>query len=246
VIATIDIDDLEPKFTDFGPLYGLIDNFPDIKITIFMPVNTNWASDWWRNNHPNWVSSYILRHPGWCKKVSELPRENVEIALHGYYHHTMDGSLHGRPEFLSFTKDEALKRLLLCEQTFDKAGIPFVRGFRPPRWEYSIGTIEALEELDYLFCAPDPRRIGEVVSPIIPQIYYNAYVDGSQEKSSPTSWDEYRLFRGHYHYIDHPLMLNYRKLVGQLRRLLEEEDVTFKFYTEIADDMRRKQNDESC
>lgn len=234
MIVNISIEDLDPKFNNLDLLYEMVDNFPEIKFDIFIPVNSNWWLKKQRIKYPNWTND-ILKHPEWCKKIINLPKKNFEIGIHGYAHNIGDIN-HGIPEFLTLNKIQAKKLLLKCEQTFTEAGIPFIRGFRPPQWVCSKGTIEALEDLNYLFNAPNlDEKIPS--SLITPQIYFNIGLDGTRQRS-PFSRNKYLLFRGHYDIATWPLLKNYKYIIKFLKNLQQTEKLEFKFYTEIAKDIK--------
>ena len=243
MVVNISIEDLDPKFDNLDLLHRIVNNFPEIKIDLFIPCNSNWRLAQWRKMKPGWTNN-ILKHPEWCRKIAVLPDKNFEIAVHGYYHQSQDAAL---PEFLHLDKMQAKERLLLCEQAFGKAGIPFVRGFRPPKWECSEGTIEALEELNYLFYAPDPRSVDEAPSSsVIPQIFFNTSLDGKVEIETPHPKNKYCLIRGHYQLADWALTICYKYLIPFLKDLQQKEKLEFKFYTEIARDIKNEQTEIDC
>ena len=242
MIVNIAIEDMEPKFGDFSPLLAILREFPDAKFNLFIPVNSNRHLAVWRRTSPGW-SSDITKHPGWCKAIGGLSKGNFEVALHGYYHQLLDKDR--TPEFLHLSKSQAMERIVMCEDAFECAGIPFVKGFLPPRWKCSKGTIDALEELGYLFYAQNPLLHDEVPHPVnIPEINFNTYINGREENSSPYHKDKYRLFRGHYHLSDWSLMSYCKYLIVALQRLRGETELEFKFYSEIADCIRQERGNQ--
>jgi len=76
----LNFDNLLPCYTDFTLLEKLVQAFPKIKITIFMPINSN--------SKYSSITNNIFDHPEWCKKISQLPPDNFEITVHGYYHNS--------------------------------------------------------------------------------------------------------------------------------------------------------------
>lgn len=183
VYFNLSFDDFHPQVhPDFGgdPTRGifkqmtdLLKEFPGLKITHFTPAN--WIDRPRVGPRPWYLLKQYLglrvvgtehgepyrldRHPEWCAKVRELVLANrFEIAAHGYSHCNPRRFSHGQ-EFADLDTDEAVRRLLLTEETFARCGIPFVKGFRPPGWGISAGMFEALRKLQYRFICLFPSRI---------------------------------------------------------------------------------------
>ena len=64
VVYNLNFDDLLPSYKEFSLLEGLVRLVPDIKITIFLPVNSRDWGDGVNN---------IAQFPEWCRKVAGLP-----------------------------------------------------------------------------------------------------------------------------------------------------------------------------
>lgn len=129
-----------------------IENFPDIKITLFtVPM---------LRQRPLWDNSE------WCDKVRALcDRGFLEIARHGLYH--------AQEEYRHCNYDYAIKSLLLGDRILDESRIPYVKVFRGPHWGINDSTVRALNELGYthLFNHVDHAKIGKAFLGRV--IYYN-------------------------------------------------------------------------
>ena len=62
--------------------FELIEEFKDIKFTLFVPVA------YWRTIGPTATKDPLLitRFPEFCDSLRKLPRENFEIGYHGVFH----------------------------------------------------------------------------------------------------------------------------------------------------------------
>lgn len=161
MIYNLSLDDMTPMFKNFDHLYELIKQAPGIKVTMFVPIN--------KLDFPG--DNSLLRNKDWCEELKKLPKENFEISPHGL-HHTVAGN---RPEFKRLTFKKANALLKICENAFEDMGIEYVKGFRPPMWQISRGTVEALEKRKYIYLADTPRnlRYQEVRHVNIPRIFIN-------------------------------------------------------------------------
>jgi len=163
----------------FKYIIKLIDEFPKLKITLF--VTPNWID---KPNDPlpvkfikkifglkytnEWKDEpfRLDKHVEWCEWLNEFVKKgNIEVAIHGLYHHR-DSDPHSA-EFMSLPYIESKRRLILAEKIFENCGLKYVKGFRPPGWGISDGLFRALKELNYLYISLDPIacRISESVLP---------------------------------------------------------------------------------
>lgn len=230
----LNLDDLVPAFSKFSYLEHLIELFPEIKITAFLPIANGELG---RNQH-------ILRHPGWCERVRQLPKANFEVAIHGYRHsYTVSTGPHRIrvPEFKLLTKPEAIKLLQECEQVFQEAKIEFIRGFRPPRWEMSEGTARALEELKYLFLSDSPRFYEAHQDIKIPRVFANSDINENEEYVEVKSYrhlllnsQDYYVHRGHFISNSCENDLIPETLANIEQTISSFDEVSFKFLSEIA------------
>ncbi len=103
-----------------------------------------------QNNEPFLISKHTL----WCAKVKQLVLAGkFEIANHGYFHYNPNIRIHGQ-EFIGLSEEETKRRILLAEEEFKKADIPFVKAFRPPGWGTNKTLPKVLRELGYKLYAP--------------------------------------------------------------------------------------------
>lgn len=230
----LNFDDLVPHYSDITLLERLVEIFPKIKITIFMSANSRVGRD-----------CNILNNPEFCQRIAQLPKNNFEIGFHGYYHHLNDWAR--TPEFKYLSKKEATDILRKCERVFKKAGIEFIRGFRPPRFELSKGTQEALEDLNYLFLSDLPKYYEEHKDIKIPRVFANSdiveneeYIFYKQYRHLLLDTRKYYIHRGHLvgncdNYLTQESFNNIIKTINNFKK------VKFMFLSEIADEIRRRQ-----
>jgi len=206
----INLDDVHPETNEFiadcggdlekGPLKyvrRLIDEFPKIKITLF--VTPNWVD---KPNDPlliklvkkalgikytnKWDNEpfRLDKHKKWCEQLNKFVRKgNIEIAIHGLYHHR-NSDPHSA-EFMNLHYEECKSRLIVAEEIFKQAGLEYVKGFRPPGWGISDGLFRALKELGYLYISLDPWacRIPEMTLSRYKVVVYKGLIN------IPQNWD---------------------------------------------------------
>lgn len=225
----LNLDDLLPRLTDFSLLYRLVDAFPAIKVTVFVPISSR---DWGDGEND------IMKHPAWCRKVAELPRENFELSCHGWCHHLEDKM----PEFKHLSHADATALLIRCEWAFSQMELPYVRGFRPPCWEMSSDTVRALEDLRYLYVSDSPRFYEAHGSVRIPRIFANSDVGANEKYAEVKPFlnrgilpdpQQYCIQRGHLVSRLHN-NLTLRNFQNVVRTVESLGDVEFKFLSEIA------------
>ena len=203
----INIDDIHPETRNyiadcggdmergvFKYLLKLIEEFPKIKVTLF--VTPNWID---KPNDPlliklikkvlglkytnEWKDEpfRLDKHIEWCEWLNELVRRgNVEVAIHGLYHHR-NSDPHSA-EFLGLSYEECITRLLNAERIFETSGLKYVRGFRPPGWGVSEGLFKALKDLSYVFVSLDPLAC-EINVPRYEVSEFNSLIN------IPQNWD---------------------------------------------------------
>ena len=140
----ISIDDVSPH-----PLSSLkvvdscnkiLEEFPDAKFTFFLPVA------YWRTMSPGTSTPQPLNlscYPEFCDQLKNLPIENFEFGLHGYYHGIPGKS--NNDEFKSTTYEETLDILMAIQREINQADLVqvFKPIFRPPAWRMSPAAIKA-------------------------------------------------------------------------------------------------------
>ncbi len=164
-LVNISIDDVSPHPLSstkvLNQCYELIKTFPEIKFTLFIPVA------YWRTMKAIAASPgpfYISEHPKFCEEIKNLPKENFEIAYHGY-HHGIPGQS-DNDEFRNLNHDQALEVYDKMFQEVSTAGMQniFRKILRPPAWRMSPDAIRAAKEFgfDILALSPDKYLDGSL------------------------------------------------------------------------------------
>jgi len=155
--VNISIDDVSPhpmastKVLD--RCYELISVFPEIKISLFVPIA------YWRTQRVGVQTKeplVIWKHPEFCKILKELPSQNFELCYHGYYHGIP--WVNDNNEFLDISHEDALDRAQSMKGRVEKAGLGeiFKPIFRPPAWRMGPAAWDALHEEGFeLFAVTD-------------------------------------------------------------------------------------------
>ncbi len=182
----IDIDDVHPEGSGygddcsgdmdggaFGYLSKIAEEFPHVKITLF--VTPNW------NHRPlrifprlavEWGDRFrIDKHPEWCGWLrGKVSSGSFDVAVHGYSHYQLAYPF--QSEFKNLEKREAVERLKMSEELLNKAKIPFIKVFRPPGWHLSKESWKALSARKYVVAAsadmvtpPSPVSICRFTGP---------------------------------------------------------------------------------
>lgn len=235
----LNFDDLLPDFRNFYLLAKLVRVFPEIKINIALPIASRDLSN---NNN-------IFDYPQWLVVVRQLSRsKNFEFSPHGYYHTTV---INGKevPEFKFVTKEQGRSLILKCERALNQAGIKFVRGFRPPRWEISQTGIEALISLGYLYLSDTPRFYDQHFNLKMPRIFSNSDIRHNEDYIDITLYRHllspdparYYIQRGHIS----PVSDNYLtsrttdNIIRTVKLLQSFKQVEFRFLSEIAQEISK-------
>ena len=192
LLYNLSLEDFIPTFTKFSLLETLIKRCPNIKMTLFVSLNSAVAKG---NN--------LYDNPHWCSLVRALPTKNVELAYHGWRHHLKDAT--STPEFALLNEEESVELLQLCERAADDVGLLFTKGFRPPRWKISKGCIKALESLNYLYLAGHPIYLDDYSETTLPCIFFNSDIGKNTNekwlllyKGETPDITKYYLHRGHF------------------------------------------------
>ncbi len=153
----ISIDDVSPhpksSLAVTDRCFELIDEFPDIKFSLFVPVA------YWRTRTPGYSSRdpYVIwKYPEFCEGLKGLPEKNFEICYHGYYHGIP--GVTDNDEFFRITYEEAVDRVESMKGRVAKAGLSdlFKPIFRPPAWRLAPHAWDALSEGGFeLFAVSD-------------------------------------------------------------------------------------------
>jgi predicted deacetylase len=153
--VNISIDDVSPhpqsSIKVLDRCFELIDIFPDIKFTLFIP-SAYWRTKSQSTESPLWLS----RFPDFCEKIRDLSLHNFEVGYHGYYHGIPHHS--NNSEFLYLSEEEALAKFALMIEEAKKAGLEkaFQPIFRPPAFKLTSGTITAAKKMGIKILALHP------------------------------------------------------------------------------------------
>tara|TARA_R110002020_G_scaffold29483_8_gene92938 strand:+ start:512 stop:1219 length:708 start_codon:yes stop_codon:yes gene_type:complete len=155
--VNISIDDVSPhpkaSVKVLDRCTELIEAFPDIKISLFVPIA------YWRTQRLGVATPeplVIWKYPGFCDVLKNLSPDNFEVCYHGYYH-GIPGE-NDNNEFLDIEYDEAIKRIKSMKSQVAKAGLQdvFKPIFRPPAWRMGPQAWEALNDEGFeLFAVTD-------------------------------------------------------------------------------------------
>ncbi len=185
IFVNLNFDDFHPQrdhdgdFGDIGAggvlehMENLVTEFPGLIVSLF--TVPNWIDRPHRHHryvyfmrqmsglrpvvHPQDNEPFLIsKHTLWCAKVKQLiDSGKFEIANHGYFHYNPNIRIHGQ-EFAGLSEAETKKRILLTEEAFTKAELPFVKAFRPPGWGTNQMLPKVLRELGYKIYAPYSSR----------------------------------------------------------------------------------------
>jgi predicted deacetylase len=156
-LVNISIDDVSPHpFSSTRVLeqcFTLIDKFPDIKFTLFIPTS------YWRTVKPSIATNEPLRldlYPDFCKEIKNLPRENFEIGFHGHFH-GIPGK-NDNDELRDISYNQAKEVIAAMKKVVKDAGLEDVYKpiIRPPAWRMSPDAIKAFRDEGFKIFALSP------------------------------------------------------------------------------------------
>ena len=153
----ISIDDVSPHpFSSTRVLDNcneLIEEFPDIKISLFVPTA------YWRTMKPGTTTRDAMNlsnYPDFCQEIRDLDPNNYEVGFHGHYHGIPGKS--DNDEFQSISYDEAIHKVDLMLKEVEDSGLSdvFKKIFRPPAWRMNPNAFRALSDRGFdLFALAD-------------------------------------------------------------------------------------------
>ncbi len=152
----ISIDDVSPHpKSGIGVIdrcYELIDVFPNIKFTLFIPMCYT------RKNQQSYP---ISEYPNFCETIKKLPSNNFEIGYHGYYHGIL--GINSNDEFQHLNYEQAVNKFIQIQEERDKAGLEeiFKPIFRPPAWRMSSEAIRASKDCGIEILALSPKDYAQ-------------------------------------------------------------------------------------
>ncbi|MSQ13513.1 MAG: DUF2334 domain-containing protein [Dehalococcoidia bacterium] len=155
-----------------------------------------WSESMWR----------LDNHGDFCNFLRDLPR--TELAVHGFHH--IARGVKTINEFLGLSVEECKRRLLKAEETFQAAGLSYVRGFSPPNWNAPPALLGALSALSYEYLAstrdiwteiePDAVANGSGLKGV--PLLHPSFVPGHSLVHMPSNWSATSTLDRAYKIID--------------------------------------------
>ena len=156
--VNISIDDVTPHpHSSVGCLdrcFDLIEVFPDIKFTLFVPVA------YYRTmaSPPQSVCEtplYLYEYPNFCETLLGLSDSNFEIGFHGVYHGIPNVS--NNDEFKDLNEEESTSKVLEMHRIVNEAGLASKMKliFRPPAFKMSANSIKVMRKMGFVFALHD-------------------------------------------------------------------------------------------
>lgn len=139
----------------------LIEDFPDIKINLFVPAAYCRLGE---------TPHYISKYPQWIKKVNELS-ENYRINFHGMFHrrHPTDYKAHvkkavsNNDEWQYLNTKQATELFEMMRDEFERAGIRYDNKiFRPPGWKISKEACDVLKQFDIIVAGDNRHSMSNI------------------------------------------------------------------------------------
>ena len=161
--VNISIDDISPhphsSVAVLDRCYELIDIFPNIKFTLFIPIA-------YYRTIPSPAQSvckeplYIDLFPDFCNTLLGLSDENFELGYHGLYHGIVGET--NNDEFQYLTYHDAIEKFEEMFGICESAGLENKMKpiFRPPAWKMSPDSIRAARDfgVEILALSNDPSH----------------------------------------------------------------------------------------
>jgi len=153
----ISIDDVSPHpFSSTRVLERceeLIDEFPEIKISLFIPTA------YWRTMKSGTTTNQPLRlseFSDFCGELRDLDPSNYEIGFHGYYHGIPNKSDNDEFQRISYEETNSKVDLMLGEVAASGLEGIFKKMFRPPAWRMNPDAFRCLSDRGFdLFALTD-------------------------------------------------------------------------------------------
>ncbi len=177
VKVNISIDDVSPhpdsSIKVLERCFELINIFPKIKFTLFVPIA------YWRtigaqaSEYPFWIQNY----QDFVNVLKSLPKDNFELCYHGLFHGIPGRS--NNDELQSISYEDALKIIEMMFTCVSMAGLinDFKGIIRPPAWRMSPEAIRAFSDKGFKLFAlsPDEYALQTYKSEQLKQktVYYN-------------------------------------------------------------------------
>ena len=154
--VNISIDDVSPhpqsSIKVLDRCYELIDIFPSIKFTLFIPLS------YWRTmgDTASEKPYHIQDYPKFIESLQRLSTDNFELCYHGL--------LHGIPyisnndEFKNLNYIDALNKFNEMFKITKECNLNFKPYFRPPAWRMSSDSIKAAKTVGIELLALSPKE----------------------------------------------------------------------------------------
>jgi len=169
--VNISIDDVSPhplsSVKVLKQCYNLIEEFEDIKFTLFVPIA------YWRTLGDTATPEplFINKYPEFCQYIRDLPSKNFEIGYHGYHHGIPRVTNNDEFWKLDFNAADHLFKLMFSIVEESNLQNTFKLIFRPPAWKMSQDAIKAAKVNNIEILALSPKiDYGEKYDKIV---YYN-------------------------------------------------------------------------
>ena len=228
MIYNLNLDDCIPAFTRFDLLDRIIAEFPKVKITLFVTLDSDVVTE----------NCDLRANPDWIRRLLRYWPTNIELAYHGYHHSLPDR--HG--EFWNLTREHANALLARCEAMAAGLGLPMTKGFRAPKWELSEGTRRALEDRRYLYLADAPGYYEENKDIRIPRLFPNhdtwlgAIYEDTNYRAIVPDLGRYCIERGHC-ICQHPNTLSPKTVERMIETLHRLRPTRFAFLSELVGEL---------
>lgn len=131
--VVMDVDDFGFLMPGFDDLLALKESLPGLRITCFtIPLPKEF------NEVENAKQFSFDKYAKWADLVKANPW--IEVALHGFSHthHEMESSY-----------EKTMTILQATENLFERVGLPYVKIFKAPYWQYSYDALVALRDRGY-------------------------------------------------------------------------------------------------
>lgn len=130
---TFTLDDFSPVNANLFFLEKLRDNYPNLKVTLFIIPETVQMGK----------AVSLLDRPEFCKQLSTY-MDWIELCPHGWNH--PDLSKGNKPEFIDMSYYETARYTQAIEEMFEEINLPYKKIFRPPQFKISEASKDALRD----------------------------------------------------------------------------------------------------
>ena len=142
----ISIDDVSPHPRSSTKVlkqcFRVIEKFPDAKFSLFVPMS------YWRTQKAEIATKSPLQinlFSDFCDELRELPKNNFELAYHGFHHGIPNVSDNDEMRFL--TKDQCKDLINSMYEVARLSDLNFSPVIRPPAWRMSPDCFEVCSEM---------------------------------------------------------------------------------------------------